>query len=212
MPHNAGFYIAAGLVVLVIVILLLRPLFRKSSNAAVSSNTSWRTTAPTVSAPAAEATEEPPASDEPEEEVEDDSESLAQLTADADKLLADREYGEAVDAYDAAIEKAREELGPDDLRLAELLVKRGTADRGSNGESYDEESVPDEYQEALAITERHHGPMSEHVLPILRELIAFYDHVGLHDKANSLLFRHRDIESAVAAKNAQSGDSTPASA
>ena len=210
MPPYA--YIAGGLVVLVIVILLLRPLFRRNSTGGVAaSNTSWQTTP--ASAPGADG-QERTSVDEPapveEEADEDDDPSLAQLTADADKLLVDREYGDAVDAYDTAIEKAREDLGPDDLRLADLLVKRGQADRGYSGEEYDSDSIPDEYLEALAITERHYGPMSEQALPILRELIAFYDHVGLHDKANSLLFRTRDIESALAAAKAASQSSGPA--
>jgi hypothetical protein len=196
-----GFYIAGGLVVLVIVILLLRPLFRRSSTAAAAtSNTSWQRS--TTPAPAPTADANPTAATEevipPEDDAEDDDDpSLEQLTADADKLMVDREYSDAVDAYDSAIEKARADIGPDDQRLADLLIKRGNADRGANGADYDaDEDTPWEYQEALAITERTHGPNSEHNLPALKELIAFYDHVGLHDKANTLIYRVRDIEAA----------------
>jgi tetratricopeptide (TPR) repeat protein len=134
------------------------------------------------------------ASTEGEEDMA--SKTAEQLLVEATELYKEFNYDEARDMFDEALEQAEETHGFDDPLVAQILMGRGEADWACDGEDYDEDTRPTEFLAALSILEKQHGPSSAELLPALQKLVAFYDFIGRHDKAERMLYRMEKIQHA----------------
>lgn len=119
------------------------------------------------------------------------------LCEEADAHMARFEYDEAIEAYESVLEKVRESYGRDSMILVPILVGLGKAyqdrdDESDNDERYND---PDDYYlRALAIIEREAGPFDARLTPIIIRLVSFYDEIGEHHKAETMIRRLDAIE------------------
>lgn len=109
----------------------------------------------------------------------------------------------AVSGLDAAIDEANEKCGSDSVEMAEILVELGEVVQARDDESNDEETTPFDYLRALSIYEQRLGPFNAQLVPVLRDLISFYDQVGEHGKAEGLITRLQTVERLSARRSAE---------
>jgi len=118
----------------------------------------------------------------------------AEFAADGDKNMADHDAGSAVDSYWSGLEAACKKHGNDAIAAADLWLKYGQAVQARDDDDDDEEaSTPDNYLRAFAIMQQHLGPYDERLIPVLHNLISFYDQVGVYGKADGYIRRLRTI-------------------
>lgn len=111
------------------------------------------------------------------------------------------EYDEAIEAYEATLEQARESHGRDSLALVPILVSLGKAyqDRDDEEEADCRDNYPDNfYLRALAIVEQKRGAFDGQLIPIMVRLVSYYDEIGEHNKAESMIRRIDGIERFIA--------------
>lgn len=138
------------------------------------------------------------AAEDPEDgyaDEEDDDLPWRQKVARADEKKDAGDYDVAIDMYEEALEKAREELGRDSVEVAEILLKQGAAYQARDDDEDDEETVPACYPRALSILEQRFGVFDSRLLPALNHLASFFDQTGRHHDAETLTRRVEDIMS-----------------
>lgn len=128
-------------------------------------------------------------------DAEDDDLPWRQKVARADQKKGAGEYDEAIDMYEEALEKAREELGRDAVEVAEILIKQGAAYQARDDDEDDEDTVPACYPRALSILEQRYGVFDSRLLPALNHLVSFFDQTGRHSDAETLARRLEGIMS-----------------
>ncbi len=135
--------------------------------------------------------------------------TVESLVNEGNDLFATCEHGDARDKYSEALDLAREKYNAKDPALAAVLLKYAEADLAYDGNEYDEDTIPDEYLEALSILDQAHGCLSEKTLPALEGLVAFYDRVGAHNKSAGIISRIASVKAAAKLAAAEAPPAPP---
>jgi hypothetical protein len=136
---------------------------------------------------------EPQQAESAEDETEDSAMTWQQLVEEADKHMAAFEYDDAINSYDSAIDKLREEKGRDAIELADVNIKLGRAYQARDDGEDDDDYFTGNYARALALMEQNWGPFDTRLVPVLQLLIAAEDQNGKQSEAEGLLSRLESI-------------------
>ncbi|MBS2011197.1 MAG: tetratricopeptide repeat protein [Cyanobacteria bacterium SZAS TMP-1] len=115
-----------------------------------------------------------------------------QAANDGDIARSENDYDAAIEHYQSALETAQEAFGRDAVQLVPILVRLGEVyhvrdifDSNDEGEPYTDPA--DHLNLALSLLVRDGGPEDIRMVPVLIDLVAYWDQAGDHYKADRYL-------------------------
>jgi len=123
------------------------------------------------------------------EEDDDSFETMLETIKTGDEQMANREFRDAEETYEGALETAFDFYGALSPSVLPLVLKIGEAQLADCKDEDHFSDLTRTWQRALAIAQLKYGPESQELIPIISKLIAVYDLQGAHMLSGEMLQR-----------------------
>lgn len=126
------------------------------------------------------------------------TQQIASYVQQGDESMASGKFENARSSYSSAYEAANAAYGFLGVELLPILEKLIEATYQANNQDWYKKQLVGHLRTILAIKQRQHGIASAELLPVLTQLVIFYDYDGAHMLAIEVKQRIDDIKAELA--------------